>query len=112
METYNIIALLIVFSIGIGLAVYIWKKVGNKKVVNKVIPDESEIENVLREKVNFFKQLKETEQGKFIKRVSYFLATTKISPEKGAVMEKLALAKSNTLIVTINRLLSLYVELL
>lgn len=86
MVTYNIIALIIVFAIGIGLGIYIWRKVGNKKVVNKVIPDDVEIRDVLSEKVNFFKQLNHNEQDKFIKRVSYFLATTKISPEKGAVI--------------------------
>lgn len=86
MDTYNIIVLLIIFVLGIILSIYIWKKVGNKKIVNKVIPDPPEIKNVLLEKVNFFKQLNPAQQEKFINRVSYFLSTTKISPEKGAAI--------------------------
>jgi len=86
MDTYNIIVLLIIFLGGIGLGIFVWKNVGNKKIVNQEIPGIPFIKEILHEKVFFFNQLNSEQQETFINRVSYFLHTTKISAEKGAVI--------------------------
>ncbi|MGM1429272.1 zinc-dependent peptidase [Sphingobacterium lactis] len=86
MEMYNIVVLIVLFVAGCGLIYYVLKNVGNKKVVNAVIPDIDTIREVLHAKVDFFNKLKQGQQEDFIQRVSYFLHTTKISPEKGAVI--------------------------
>lgn len=80
----EIFILILVFGGGIGLAIFVWKKVGNKKIVNVSIPSIERIREVLADKVDFFNQLNASQQKTFIERVSYFLYTTKISPEKGA----------------------------
>ena len=48
----------------------------------------------------FFQQLKPEDQNKFISRVAHFLHTTKISPEKGAVVsweQRILIAASATI---------------
>ncbi len=84
METYSTVVLIIIFLFGIVLVFFVWKNVGNKKIVNPEIPNEDYIKEVLHDKVDFFNQLNEEQQATFISRVSYFLHTTRISPEKGA----------------------------
>ena len=100
MDAYNIIVLIIIFVGGITLGLFVWKKVGNKKIINPEIPDVALIKNVLHEKVSFFNKLDLQQQETFLNRVSYFLHTTKISPEKGAVVNdehKILIAASATI---------------
>ncbi len=72
------------FIFGGLLIWFVWKRVGNKKIVNKALPSATEIELVLRGRVSFFQHLNAQQQETFVKRLIYFLQTTKISAEKGA----------------------------
>lgn len=69
---------------GIGLIWYVMKYVGNKKYNKANVLDYARIKAVLDEKVSFFQKLQTQAQEEFIERVTYFLATTTISAEKGA----------------------------
>lgn len=75
--------LVLVFLIGAVLIYFVWKRVGNKKIVNSIIPSTEQIQAVLTAHVGFFNRLSKDQQEVFISRVAYFLRTTKISPEKG-----------------------------
>ena len=74
-----LIGVLILGGLGVW---YVWRHVGNKKIVNPEIADRPFLEQVLKQRVAFFQQLKPEDQNKFISRVAHFLHTTKISPEK------------------------------
>ncbi|HIY76704.1 MAG TPA: zinc-dependent peptidase [Candidatus Sphingobacterium stercorigallinarum] len=100
MDTRDMIVLIGVLILG-GLGVwYVWRHVGNKKIVNPEIADRPFLEQVLKQRVAFFQQLKPEDQNKFISRVAHFLHTTKISPEKGAVVsweQRILIAASATI---------------
>ena len=85
--TYNpYIMLALILIIGAVLIYYVLKNVGNKKIINNQIPTAEFIKTSLIENVEFFKRLNPTQQGLFVERVLYFLKTTKISAEKGVII--------------------------
>lgn len=86
MDEKEVLMLILVFAIGAVLIYFVWKNVGNKRVVTPIIPEEGFIREVLLNKVAFFKNLKPAQQDVFLKRVVYFLYTTKITAEKGSVI--------------------------
>lgn len=88
MEYNAVYVTIAILLVGIALIWYVFKNVGNKKVVAKDVPDRIELAVILREHVDFFDRLDEKAQQVFIDRVAYFLATTKISAEKGAQVEE------------------------
>ncbi|GHE36895.1 M90 family metallopeptidase [Sphingobacterium griseoflavum] len=73
-----------ILLVGILLIWYVFKYVGNKKYRSTQVLDARFIRSVLAQKVVFFQRLDATAQDRFVERVSYFLATTIISAEKGA----------------------------
>ncbi|MGO3164599.1 MAG: zinc-dependent peptidase [Sphingobacteriaceae bacterium] len=84
MDVHTTTVLIVVFLAGACLAGYVWRNVGNRKVVNPNIPSEPFMREVLERQVSFFGGLKGKQQAVFLSRVGYFLQTTKISAEKGA----------------------------
>ena len=100
MDNHSIFIISFLFVLGILLGLFVWKKVGNRKRLIEVIPTDSTIRAVLAEKVEFFNRLNRQQQEVFLKRVAYFLKTTKISAEKGAVVQdsdKILVAASATI---------------
>jgi len=86
MDLYSIVILVFIFVAGIALGIFVWRNVGNKKMINSEIPAKEYIKEILHEKVDFFNKLNIEQQENFLERVIYFLHTTKISAEKGAVV--------------------------
>ncbi|KGE14223.1 zinc-dependent peptidase [Sphingobacterium deserti] len=78
--------LLAITLVGMLLIWYVFKYVGNKKYRRSQLPQEASVRSVLQRSVAFFQRLQKAAQDEFIERVQYFLATTKISPEKGAAI--------------------------
>ncbi|MFZ4262496.1 zinc-dependent peptidase [Sphingobacterium sp. HJSM2_6] len=78
--------LYIVFAIAIVLVIIVIKLPGNKKIIPEQTIPEIDIKKILTAQVLFFNKLNQADQEIFIARVLYFLATTKISPEKGAII--------------------------
>ncbi|WP_437920560.1 zinc-dependent peptidase [Sphingobacterium sp. LRF_L2] len=92
--------LILIIGAGILLIWYVFRFVGNKKYKKKQLIDQKYIESILKDKVTFFQQLDQAARNKFIDRVSYFLATTMISPEKGAIItdqDRILVAASATI---------------
>lgn len=83
MEYSPTLITILIFLIGFVLVYFVWNKVGNKKIVNPVIPTKETILKVLTDDVKFFTQLNHEQQETFVNRVEYFLQTTKITAEKG-----------------------------
>lgn len=89
-----------VLLLGVVLIWYVFKHVGNKKIVNRDVPDREALDRILGTHVAFFRKLDLEAQARFIDRVDYFLATTKISAEKGAAVDledKVLVAASATI---------------
>lgn len=84
MSKDNFVSLVIIVVIGVALIWYVIKYVGNKKYNQANVLDKKLIKSLLGKKVAFFQQLDAQAKEQFIERISYFLATTKISAEKGA----------------------------
>ncbi len=84
MADNKIWTLCVIMLAGALLIWYVFKYVGNKKYRKGQSLNEAFIQTVLQQKVAFYRQLDAEEQQQFIERVAYFLATTVISPEKGA----------------------------
>ncbi|MGH2623920.1 MAG: zinc-dependent peptidase [Sphingobacterium sp.] len=87
MDSHSILIILFLFVFGLLLGLYVWKRVGNRKIFLTGIPTDATIGAVLGEKVEFYNRLNQLQQEEFRQRVVYFLKTTKISAEKGAVLE-------------------------
>ena len=81
---HTVTVLIVIFLAGGLLVGYVWRNLGNKKIVNLDIPSEQFMRKVLERQVSFFGRLKMQQQAVFLTRVAYFLQTTKISAEKGA----------------------------
>lgn len=86
MGTDTLITLIAVFTIGVLLIWYVVKYTGNKKVLFENVPNLSRIVEVLEKSVLFFKVLDKDARLNFAERVYYFLATIKITGEKGALI--------------------------
>ena len=100
MEYNAVYVTMAILLVGIALIWYVFKFVGNKKVVDKEVPENEELTTMLRAHVDFFDRLDQPAQQVFVKRVAYFLATTKISAEKGADLtevDKVLVAASATI---------------
>ncbi|MEJ5055118.1 M90 family metallopeptidase [Sphingobacterium sp. MYb382] len=100
MEYNAVYVTIAILLVGVALIWYVFKNVGNKKVVERDVPDRKELDSILREHVDFFDRLDEKAQQVFVDRVAYFLATTKISAEKGAQVgevDKVLVAASATI---------------
>mgnify|MGYP000902503912 CR=1 FL=1 len=78
--------LIVVFAIGLAIIIWVIKMPGNKKIDKNLALPELEIREILESSVLFFKELNQLDQKTFIDRVQYFLSTTKISAEKGALL--------------------------
>jgi len=87
MDINTIYIISFLFIAGIALGLFVWKRVGNNKPFLANIPTDLAIRQVLEQKVDFFNRLTAQQQVVFLQRVVYFLKTTKISAEKGAVVE-------------------------
>ncbi|TDS13864.1 hypothetical protein B0I21_104190 [Sphingobacterium paludis] len=100
MTDNKILPIVSVLIIGMLLIWYVFKYVGNKKYRAKQLPQQGLIQSVLQQKVAFFQKLQASAQNEFIERVQYFLATTKISAEKGATItdtDRILVAASATI---------------
>lgn len=89
-----------IFFVGTLLIWFVFKRVTNKKYRTAEILNNDVIKDILHQKVSFFQKLSSAAQSTFIERVVYFLATTKISPEKGAQItdtDKVLVAASATI---------------
>lgn len=95
---YFVVALITVLAV--VLIVYIFKSGGRKKMaVPSSLTDEL-VEEVLASQVRFYRHLDTDEQPVFKNRVMYFLETTKISAEKGAIVtdgDRILIAASATI---------------
>jgi len=94
------VQLLVVSLMAVLLIAYVFKYVGSKKIIRyNVIPPKN-IQEVLEARVSFYARMSSTNKEIFQERVSYFLQTTKISPEKGALLtdeDKVLIAASATI---------------
>ena len=99
--TYNpSVVMLIIVLVAIILIYYVLRYAGRKKMVKDVTLTEDDVDRILMEKVGFYKQLNEEDKIVFVKRVLYFLKTTKISAEKGAIItdaDRVLVAASGTI---------------
>ncbi|MBE8722149.1 M90 family metallopeptidase [Sphingobacterium pedocola] len=94
---YFIVTILAVLAL--FLIYYVIGHVGNSKRIDTKL-SRAYIDQVLAEKVQFYKHLSPEEKSTFLVRVIYFLDTTKISPEKGAVItdaDRVLVAASGTI---------------
>lgn len=98
---YNAVYVTIgVLLVGLLLIVYVFKRVGNKPIVDNQVLDELQLQEILAEHVSFFRSLDPSAQQLFVERVHFFLSTTRISAEKGAVIndvDKVLVAASATI---------------
>lgn len=100
MDSNTLFMLIVVFVAGALLIWYVAKRPGNKKIVNKDIPSLAAIMDVLHRRVLFFQGLNEQSGLQFAERVQYFLATTKITAEKGTELmeeDRILIATSATI---------------
>ncbi|QBQ42641.1 peptidase [Sphingobacterium psychroaquaticum] len=100
MEYNPVYVTILVLLIGVLLIWYVFRFVGNKKVVKEKMVDATHLVDILTAHVSFFQRLDPEAQQRFVKRVNYFLATTKISAEKGAEIteeDKVLVAASATI---------------
>ncbi len=100
MEYNAVYVTIAVLLVGLLLIVFVFKRVGNKPIVASQLLDEAALQEILMEQVSFFQSLDAQAQQLFVERVHYFLATTRISAEKGAAVtdvDKVLVAASATI---------------
>jgi len=101
MEYNPVIITAILFVGGALLIAYVIRNLGRKRTIpeNENIPV-TLVKDVLQDKVAFYRQLNAKEQDEFCERVEYFLATTRVSSEKGVEItegDKILVAASATI---------------
>lgn len=97
---YTYLMIFIVFIIAVFLIYVVFRKVGNKVIVKDNELSSLFIQDILRMKVPLYMALDEEKRDLFTQRVAYFLRTTRISAEKGAVItdeDKVLVAASATI---------------
>lgn len=90
----------VVVLVAILLVYYVFRKVGRKPIIKENMIPLPYVRQVLEDKVLIFAALLDQDQEVFMNRVVYFLETTQISPEKGAVItdeDKILIAASGTI---------------
>lgn len=98
---YNpVLMVIILVLIGVLGIYWVFRNVSNKKIISKEIASSSTMHAVLMKEVSFYQQLTSHQQQLFMQRIGYFLQTTKISAEKGAIIteaDTILLAASATI---------------
>lgn len=98
MNPYVILLAVVVFAA--LLIVYVFKNVGRREIIKDNLIQSETIQEILENKVGLYARMDIEDKEIFGERVSYFLQTTKISPEKGALLtdeDKVLIAASATI---------------